>query len=268
MGKRMGEGIAMRNTLRAIAALMAGAVLVSGIGWPQVIVGMRHRGGKKAVPPLGFVGTAIGSYNGVGQTTVASTAANHASGDLLLVMVNAVGTSAVVNGVADTAGNTYTAVAAIQHASNSTIQWWYAKDIGGNAANVVTATFAANVAQSYITVQDIQGASLTAPIDAGATTTGNGTYSFGITTGTFSTSHAKEIIFFGGQTSGGSVSFSPGNIGAVASTGTTTGMTADGRGFAEYAQFSATQTNITAGIGMNTIVGGLWQTTGIISELP
>jgi len=142
---------------------------------------------------------AIAYVNGVGNreivaaTTIAAPAANHTTGNLLVVFVGFYSTSVTVSSIGDTAGNTYTKITSIKD-SYSTIECWYAKNITGNANNVVTATFSASVTYRGITVDQYSGCDTSAPLDQYNTGTGNDTAPI---TGNITTTTANEVLVAG-----------------------------------------------------------------------
>jgi len=144
---------------------------------------------------------AIAYVNGVGNyapaltTTIAAPAANHTTGNLLVVFVGMNSTSVTVSSIADTAGNTYTKVTSIKDSEiNDTIECWYAKNITGNANNVVTATFSGSVGYRTITVDQYSGCDTSAPLDQYNTGAGENTAP---TTGNITTTLANEVLVAG-----------------------------------------------------------------------
>jgi len=143
---------------------------------------------------------AIVHVNGVGArytftlgTTIAAPAANHTTGNLLVVFVGCHSISVTVSSIADTAGNTYTKVTSIKD-SYDTIECWYAKNITGNANNVVTATYSDSVDYRTITVDQYSGCDTSTPLDQYNTGTGNDTAP---TTGNITTTAADEVLVAG-----------------------------------------------------------------------
>jgi len=135
----------------------------------------------------------VGNYESASATTIAAPAANHTTGNLLVVFVGFHAATATVSSIADTAGNTYTYVASAVYSSNR-IECWYAKNITGNANNVVTATFSASVNYRTITVDQYSGCDPSAPLDQYNTGSGN---SKTPTTGNITTTAADEVLVAG-----------------------------------------------------------------------
>src|SRR5690349_14775531 len=91
-----------------------------------------------------FVNVASGENNSnpISGSTVATGSFSSTTGNVIVVgLTNNAGSTTVVS-ISDTAGNTYTAVDSLQNVTaDSTFRTYYAKNITGNASNVVTATF-------------------------------------------------------------------------------------------------------------------------------
>jgi len=137
----------------------------------------------------------VGNYAPAEATTIAAPAANHTSGNLLVVFVGMNSSSVTVSSIADTAGNTYTKVTSIKDSEiNDTIECWYAKNITGNANNVVTATFSGSVGYRTITVDQYSGCDTSAPLDQYNTGTGENTAPI---TGNITTTAANEVLVAG-----------------------------------------------------------------------
>lgn len=219
--------------------------------------------GKSTPPALAYV-DAVGAVSLTGVTDLATPAHSHASGNFLLVGVRPQPNQSVVNSITDTAGNTYVAANAAQTHNNSIWQWWYAKNIIGNAVNVVTAHFSASSSGVTISVWQIIGADSASPIDVAFS--GNGVnVGFTFSTGSFSTSQNKELIFVAGQTSGGSgVTWSAGLIGGVVPTMVSTEAPTGFSGV-EMLLTAAQQSGITAVINYDNDYFYLWDVVSIKS---
>lgn len=141
---------------------------------------------------IAFVNATSGT-NDAGGTTLAATAASHTTGNVLVVGIVHTGAGAAT-GVTDTASNAYTDTGIHAVHGSDRIDIWTAKNITGNAANVVTAAFPSSTFRRVMVLQ-YSGASTTAPFTAGeggsfqtasAVTTG--------TTNTWTTAAANEAI--------------------------------------------------------------------------
>lgn len=117
-----------------------------------------------------LVGTDTRGNDGANNTTVASAAKTTTTGNLLAVFVcsqEGAG-STTIDSVADTAGNTYTAGTHYGAGGGGAMcRWFYAYNITGNAANVVTATFSGNTRYKHIIQIEISGLDTTASVLSG-----------------------------------------------------------------------------------------------------
>lgn len=135
-----------------------------------------------------------GSYvNNAGGTTVAASAINAATGNLIVVFVSGYATypNAAVSGVADTAGNTYTKAGSDLAGLdiNQRLSCWYASNVTANASNVVTATYEASSTFRAILVVQYSGIDTASPYD----TQGARTYESSTTT-THTTASATNAV--------------------------------------------------------------------------
>lgn len=124
-------------------------------------------------------------------SSVVTTAASTTTGNLLVV---GIGRSQLANvsSVVDTAGNTW--IQAINNSAYTTNRTdiWYAYNITGNAANIVTVTFALATVYAHVACYEFSGFSTTDPLDATvANVTGSGT---SISTGTVSVAGSEDVI--------------------------------------------------------------------------
>ena len=131
------------------------------------------------------------------STTIAAAAGNHTSGNLLVVLVVGWFTG-TVSSVSDTAGNTYTWTglrSTYYTADDGFVEIWYAKNITGNASNVVTATYSGSTSYREIEVIQYSGADTDDPFDAGNDTeTGD---AVGAATANSTVAEAGEVIVAG-----------------------------------------------------------------------
>jgi hypothetical protein len=141
---------------------------------------------------LAFVNSTSGFSNG-SATTIPATAANHTAGNLIVVHVCWSGT-ATLNSVADTASNAYTRVASSKGNNGTTdhVETFHAKNITGNASNVVTPTFSAASTFRRVIVHQYSGEDTTAPADVAGS--GNVLAAASITSSSFTTTVADEVI--------------------------------------------------------------------------
>jgi hypothetical protein len=106
---------------------------------------------------LAFVGSARNNLT-TGGTTIATTARSFTTGNHVVAFVRWEGAGgATTVTLADTAGNTYTALADVSGANGLYGKMFHCIGITGNASNVVTATFAASRTYRSLTVIEISG---------------------------------------------------------------------------------------------------------------
>ncbi len=140
---------------------------------------------------LASVNTTTGSSTG-SVSSLAAAAASHTTGNLLVVSVR-LGNTVTVSSITDTAGNlSYTKATNNTNSSCGPNEIWYAKNITGNAANVVTAHLSGSSPFVAVFVRQYSGADPTSPLDQVATGDGTGGT---VTSGTFTTTTADEVIF-------------------------------------------------------------------------
>ncbi len=178
--------------------------------------------------------------DGSGTTSIATAAFNAIAGNLIVVGCRNSFSGGMVVTVTDTALNTYTAITSASDSGNDLFSNFYAKNITGNAANVVTCHYDNN--GQYISVQAVQysGASTSAPLD---------TFSSGVqlpdvtsvTSDPFSTSAATAIAVCMGANGNTSNTYTAGA--GYTLRGTNTGLS-----FTEDQQFTVTQTNVTCSV--------------------
>ena len=105
-------------------------------------------------------------------TTQATAALSTTTGNLLVIAVAWSSTAATISGITDTAGNTYSKCTGTYSAANSVAdEIWYAKNITGNASNVVTVTWTPSNTATFNGVTQLQysGADTVSPFEVGAT---------------------------------------------------------------------------------------------------
>jgi hypothetical protein len=141
------------------------------------------------------VGTGTSGNGQAESGTVSAVAKAMTSGNLVIVFVKweAIATPNVTS-VTDTAGNTYIEIAELSHASGDPrCAFYYAANITGHAANVVTANFG-SVATTWrrIVVEEFSGLATASPLDGSQqTNSGTGTT---YTTSNISTSQSGLVI--------------------------------------------------------------------------
>jgi len=133
-----------------------------------------------AITPIQYAGVAAGNYG----PTIAYASGNTA-GNLLVAVVTTNGT---VNGVTDTAGNTWVKAAGNAGASNR-VEIWYVKNCL-NGSNTVTASFT-DAGTHQIAVAEYAGADTTDPLDRTAVNVDSSGSSTNLSTGT--TDYARKM---------------------------------------------------------------------------
>lgn len=188
--------------------------------------------------------TAKGSTVGAGAvTSIASSALNQPAGHLIVICVRTQ-TGGGPFTITDTAGNNanYTALT-LRDAGVVTQQFFYCKNCLGNAANVVTASFASK-SFAAIYVWDISGALLTTPFDAEAWGDAAGANAVTLNQVALTTTNANDIILMmssqaiasgGVYSAGTNFHLDDGNIGGFSG--------------AQSEVVSATQSGLTTGMG-------------------
>lgn len=141
-----------------------------------------------------FINAAGGNAT-TSASTVASNALSVSAGNTLIVCVtNYTSNGAVVTGITDTAGNTYTRCGAtVGGDAQHTQEIWYASNVIGNASNVVTVQFSALATYRTMAVVQYSGLAASNTYDVGSTgtLTPSGTTH---TTTTATTTQADELL--------------------------------------------------------------------------
>jgi hypothetical protein len=142
---------------------------------------------------IAFVNSAIAVWTSGSTITLPSQ--SHTAGNLILV---AVGTdnNLNVNSVSDTAGNVYVQayVGVRQTTGNNWASFWYAKNITGNAGNVVVVHLSGTPGTGRVAALQYSGCDLIGPIDA--TPVGTHTTSNNPNLPSFTPANASETIVF------------------------------------------------------------------------
>lgn len=185
---------------------------------------------------LAFV-QATSAHNDGSAASISAPAISTTTGNLIVVAVRS-NAGISVTSVTDTAGNTYTLIdTQIAPIYNSPLTMFYAKNITGNASNVVTANFSGSVNYRGISVQEISGADTTNPFDVSAKGSANGP---DVTTGSFTTTVADTIVVCGMTPEAVGESYTPGS-GYTIPSGATSDYTTS-----QYQIFSSIQSSATA----------------------
>lgn len=144
---------------------------------------------------MSFVNVTTGENDASG-TSIAAAAANHLAGHLLVAHVIGGSDTNFVNGLSDTAGNQWLQCANARASSVATghIDTWYAKNITGNAANVVTASYPVANTFRRIIVHQYSRMDLLDPFDIAAIGSGTGTAAL---SAAFTTRRKNQVISAG-----------------------------------------------------------------------
>lgn len=141
-----------------------------------------------------FVNAQSNENSGSSVTTIATAGISHTAGNALAVgcSFNISGASPTVT-VTNTAGDTFTQVDKFDDGFTLiTTATFYAKNIAGNASDVVTCTLSTARTTPGITVMQFTGLNTSAPLDQHVT--GNTDSSATVTSASFTTTSASEVI--------------------------------------------------------------------------
>lgn len=201
---------------------------------------------------FGVVQTATGG-GATGSTCVANAIAT-TTGNLLVVAVETASGTASTS-VTDTASNIYTQIGSNLANGAQTLQMYFAKNITGNAANVVSANYGSAPSTPFVYVWEVKGADTASPLDtssSGTTTNANGV----VSSGTFSTAGANEIILVAACGASVSLTFTP-QANYVLDSSNITAGSGTGTGGAQHQIWGTTQSNISVSMGSNSTGGTL-----------
>jgi hypothetical protein len=165
-----------------------------------------------------FVNAVSGENNSASVTTASTSSFNATSGNIIVVIITYSFSNTANITMSDTAGNTYTQVDVLYH-STATFKThtYYAKNITGNASNVVTATSDVNVGFLRMACVQYSGASTSSPLDQHNITSGSEGFVGSLTSVSYTTSTAKEVLI--------GLSYNGGGNSWVPDTGYTTEVT-------------------------------------------
>jgi len=124
------------------------------------------------------------------------------AGDLNVVAVGWNDTTAAVQSVTDSLGNTYTLAAAAIKGTGLTQAIYYAKNIRAGT-NTVTVTFTQAAAYPDIRILEYKGLNQTTPLDVTTGASGTSGNNATVSSGSATTLSANELIFGAGMTNGG-----------------------------------------------------------------
>lgn len=143
---------------------------------------------------IAYVNSALGTFTDGPASSYAFPATSLTAGNLIVVGLRATRGSSIISSISDTAGNTYSqAGAGTQDAGGGTqLELWYAKNVSGNASNIVTVTLAASIQFIAGVTGQYSGIDTSSPLDTSAV--GSANPSFSVTSASFTTAQADELI--------------------------------------------------------------------------
>lgn len=143
---------------------------------------------------IAYVNSGAGGVDTVAGTSISASAISAITGNFIVVSVRAYSIKDnFVSSVTDTAGNTYTKATSILQSGDG-LELWYAYNITGNASNVITANLDGSYRYRYIIAAQYSGVYTGGdPLDVTATG-GHAGGSASITSGTFTTTQADELV--------------------------------------------------------------------------
>ncbi len=143
---------------------------------------------------ISLVNSVVGSGSGA-ATTVSTSAFAATTGNLIFVVARGAANGATM-AATDTALNTYTAIGTlIDNAGLGDGKIWYAKNITGNASNVVKCTWTGgSPASRGIVALEYSGLDKVSPLDANPTAVSTTGSAGSATSGSFSTTQQNEVI--------------------------------------------------------------------------
>ncbi len=106
-----------------------------------------------------------GNYAGI-SNSISAPPGDHLAGNLLVVICRNGSFAISQTAATDTAGNTFVGLAPVVDGNVGVLQMWYAKNINGNANNVVTCHFASPDSWQTISVLQYAGADPNNPLDS------------------------------------------------------------------------------------------------------
>jgi hypothetical protein len=152
-----------------------------------------------APAPLAYVQIAVTTQTASESSVTTKLGKAVAAGDLIVVAIGWFDTTGVIDSVTDTAGNTYRlAIGPITLGADLTQSLYYASGVAASPNDAVTVKFATNAAGPDLRVVEYSGADPASPLDQTVNGSGNGTAA---TTGSVTTTSAREIVFAAGMSS-------------------------------------------------------------------
>ena len=142
--------------------------------------------------------------------SIAAPPANHSAGNLLVVICRNATNLQSQAAPTDTAGNQFVGLTPAMVSTVGVIQMWYAKNIQGNANNVVTCNFPSSDAWLTISVLQYSGADPNNPLDSQASAGGSIAATSGVTPAV-TASQIGGLVVVGATVGSTGMTFSPGS---------------------------------------------------------
>lgn len=202
------EGVAA-DYVEVVNSNIIQAILPAGSAATAAVV-VTNPSGEKGTVPGGYTYSTGAGINFIQVNSEQQTSAPTATipytlaqtaGDLNVVVVGWNDTTATVQSVTDTAGNTYTLAFPATQGTSITQAIYYAKNIKAGASNTVTVTFNQAAAFLDVRVMEYSGLDTANPLDAGGGASGTGT---GLDSGAINVTSAGDL-FLGASTVNGTV---------------------------------------------------------------
>ena len=150
---------------------------------------------------IGFVQVASATPQSPTASVKVSYPQGQTAGDLNLVAVGWNDTSATVQSVTDSLGNSYALAAGPVKGTALTQSIYYAKNILAGS-NTVTVTFSQAAVFPDVRILEYKGLNTTAPLDVTAGASGTSGNNAVVSSGAATTTSANELIFGAGMTNG------------------------------------------------------------------
>src|ERR1041385_1939058 len=105
--------------------------------------------------------------DGTSSNTLVSGSLNHTAGNLIHIgSRNSTSDVATILSITDTANNEYFKITSITTYANDNHEVWIARNINGNASNVITINFSGSVPYRSATISQYSGLTISLPSDA------------------------------------------------------------------------------------------------------
>jgi len=151
-----------------------------------------------------------GDSTGNSFLSIAAPSANHTAGNLLVVICRNGSHLESQAAPTDTAGNQFVGLTPAMAPGVGVIQMWYAKNIQGNANNVVRCNFPSSDAWLTISVLQYSGADPSSPLDSQASASGSSAATSGVAPAVTS-SRIGGLVVVGATVGALGMTFSPGS---------------------------------------------------------